>query len=328
MPVIDSSYRAPSWLQSGHLQTVLPVLRPRWQRLRPQPERLELPDGDFVDLDWHRAGHGRLVILSHGLEGSARAVYMGDTARVLLAAGWDVLAWSYRGCSGEPNRLARSYHSGESGDLRRVVEHAAAAYPVIALVGFSLGGNITLKCLGEAPAPPPVIAAVAVSSPVDLASSARALDERPDNRLYLRRFLATLVAKTEAKARRFPGRIDAAGLRRLTTIREFDERVTAPLHGFRDAEDYWARASARPHLPAITVPVLQLSARNDPLLAPPSFPAELAQASARYHLELPAHGGHVAFLNARLRPWYPQRLAAWLSGVCADAAAGRPPAAG
>lgn len=315
MPLIPSAYLSPPGLRNGHVQTILPVLlprrRPRWQRR----ERLELPDGDFLDLDWLSGGHPRLAILSHGLEGSAEAIYMRGMAATLAAAGWDILAWNFRGCGGEENRLPRSYHSGESGDLRLVIEHAAEKYPRIALVGFSLGGNITLKAIGEAPAHPAIVAAVAISPPVDLASSAVALDERSGNRLYLKRFLKTLIAKTEIKARRFPDAIDTTGIRGIRTIKDFDDRYTAPLHGFRDADDYWAQASSLPYLERIHVPALLLSARNDPLLAGPSFPEALARASETFHLELPSEGGHVGFLDFAqgMRPWHERRVAQFLN---------------
>jgi predicted alpha/beta-fold hydrolase len=315
MPLVTSAYLAPPGLRSGHVQTILPIFlprrHPRWQTR----ERLELADGDFVDLDWLTSGHGRLAILSHGLEGSAEAIYMRGMAATLAAAGWDVLAWNFRGCGGIENRLPRSYHSGESADLRQVIDHAAKRYSRIALIGFSLGGNITLKCMGEAEAHPAILAAVAISSPVDLASSALALDDRSGNRIYLKRFLNTLISKTELKARRFPEAISIAGIRRIRTIREFDDRYTAPLHGFRDADDYWARASSLAHLAKIRVPSLLLSARNDPLLAEPSFPEDLARGSATFHLETPPDGGHVGFLDFAqgLRPWHERRVVQFLN---------------
>ncbi len=321
MPIITSDYVAPRWLSGGHMQTILPVLLPRrfqpWQKR----ERLELPDGDFLDLSWQQSGHSRLVILSHGLEGSAEAIYMRGMAQTLHQAGWDILGWNYRSCGGIENRLMRSYHSGESDDLRTVIAHAALMYEKIALVGFSLGGNISLKCVGEAPSHPAIIATVAVSSPVDLASCAKLLDDDPRNRLYLNRFLKTLKAKTLAKARRFPQLREMLagkdGIAAVQTIREFDERVTAPVHGFAGAEDYWARASSLPHLHRITVPALIVSARDDPLLGEPSFPEALAQASQHLHLESPQHGGHVGFLDFQrgLQPWHERRVRMFLDNL-------------
>jgi uncharacterized protein len=319
MPLLTSSYRAPGWLGGGHAQTILPVLLPRRRRRLVEHERLRLPDGDFVSLFWHRQGSSRLALLCHGLEGSADAVYMRGMTATLAAEGWDVLAWNYRGCGGVENDLARSYHSGESADLRAVVNHAAQIHDRIALVGFSLGGNISFKYLGEAPSHPSVRAAVALSSPVDLASSARVLDEEPGNRLYLRRFLKSLKDKTLAKARRFPELRERLagrdGIDAVATIREFDERITAPLHGFHDADDYWSRASSLPWLPRIALPCLLLSARNDPLLAPPSFPEAVAAQSHHLHLESPEQGGHVGFIDfkAGLQPWSERRIAVFLN---------------
>ncbi len=175
---------------------------------------------------------------------------------------------------------------------------------------------MTLKLLGEAPPHPAIVGAVAISAPVDLASSARALDRRWSNRIYLQRFLKTLIAKVEAKAVRFPGQLDATRARRIRSFAEFDDRYTAPLHGFRDAADYWARSSARPVLPRITVPALLLNARDDPFLTPESFPWPEAEASACFCLEAPESGGHVGFLDGKrgLQPWSERRAAEFLAG--------------
>ncbi len=320
MPVISSRFRPPFFLREGHVQTILPVLWPRRVDVVFERERLELEDGDFLDLDWLRQGRARLAIVSHGLEGSSAGGYIRGMAAALSAAGWDVLAWNFRGCSGEPNRLLRSYHSGETGDLGRVVRHAAQATIRHGLVGFSLGGNVTLKYLGEAPPHPAVKAAVAISVPVDLASCARALDQRLGNRLYLRRFLASLIAKMEAKAVRFPREMDVGGIRSIQSFQEFDDRYTAPIHGFRDAADYWAQSSSRQFLPRIAVPTLLLSARNDPFLTPESFPAVEAENNPMLFLEAPDSGGHVGFLDLAggMKPWSEGRALEFLAGVAAE----------
>ncbi len=313
MPVLPSRFRPPFLLSNGHVQTILGALneRPGIEYAR---ERLELPDGDFLDLDWRRLGQGRLAILSHGLEGSSAGGYICGTAAAMNAAGWDVLAWNMRSCSGEPNRLPRSYHSGESGDLRTVIQHAAREYSSISLIGFSLGGNVTLKYLGEAPPHPAIRGAACVSVPVDLRASADALDQHWQNRVYLRRFLATMLAKVEAKARRFPDAFDISGLEQIRTLREFDDRFTAPLHGFASAEDYWARCSARQFLPAITVPTLLLNAGNDSFLTSHSMPFAEAQGSRSFFFEAPASGGHVGFLGGlRGAPWYESRVVEFLA---------------
>lgn len=312
MPVLSSSFRPPALLRNGHVQTVLGVVCRRGAIALRDRERLELDDGDFLDLAWRRDGRSRVAILSHGLEGSLENGYIGAVAAALAAEGWDVLAWNFRGCGEEPNRLLRFYHSGETGDLGRVIRHAAARYAEIALVGFSLGGNLTLKYLGEAAPHPAVRAGVAISAPVDLAACARVLDDRWANKVYLRRFLKTLVAKVEAKAARFPGEIDASRARAMGSFREFDGRFTAPLHGFRDADDYWRQSSARQYLSRIEVPALLLNAKDDPFLAPECFPFEEAGSSEAVFLEAPGTGGHLGFIGSGLRSWMERRVAAFL----------------
>jgi len=312
MPVITSSFHPPWFLRNGHLQTLLPVLVPRRLRVVFEHERLELADGDFLDLQWSRARRESprpLVILSHGLEGSAGNGYMRGMAAAFNTAGWDALAWDFRGCGGEPNRLLRFYHSGDTRDLAAVIRRAAGACSRIALIGFSLGGNITLKYMGEALPHPAVVGGVGISVPVDLAASAKALDERRGNHVYLGRFLKTLIAKVEAKARQFPGQLDTAGIRSIRSFREFDDRYTSRIHGFRDAADYWAQSSCLQHLPGITLPTLLVNARNDPFLAPESFPFAEAERNPRLYFESPESGGHVGFLDlARgMEPWSERR---------------------
>jgi predicted alpha/beta-fold hydrolase len=318
MPIIDSRFKPAPLLGNGHVQTILGALLRRPRNANFERERLELRDGDFLDLRWLRPGRDRLAILSHGLEGSTDQGYIHGTAAALAAARWDVLAWNFRGCGDEPNRLVRLYHSGATEDLGAVVDHAARSYSRIALVGFSLGGNLTLKYIGEAPPHVSVVAAVALSAPVDLAASARMLDQRWSNRIYLRRFIESLVTKVEAKALQFPGEIDARGSRQLRSFREFDDRYTSRLHGFRDAADYWAQASARQFLPRISCPALLLNARNDPFLAPECFPYQEAEQNRWLSLETPQSGGHLGFVEragAALRPWFERRVVEFVDAV-------------
>lgn len=277
-----------------------------------EQERLELADEDFLDLGWRRGGNKRVVILSHGLEGNAEAKYIKRLSSALVAAGWDTLAWNFRGCGRESNRLARFYHSGETGDLGALVEHASKYYKTIALVGISLGGNVTLKYLGEAAPHPSICAGVAISAPVDLAASARELDRRLLNRVYLRRFIKTLVAKVRAKAVRFPEQFDLKGLESVTTFQAFDDRFTAPLHGFRDADDYWEQSSSRQFLGRIATPALLLNARDDPFLPSVCFPEEEARSSTMFSLEAPAHGGHVGFWDRLGGGWLERRVVEFL----------------
>ena len=313
MPLLESSFRPPWYLRNAHLQTILAALLPRPQ-IASQREPLRLRDGDEVDLDWMRWGNSRLAVLSHGLEGSSGAGYIRGLAACLRREGWDVLAWNYRGCSGRPNRLLRTYHSGESGDLREVIAHAARGYKAIALIGFSLGGNITLKYLGEAPPHPKVKAAVAFSTPVDLTSSAVALDSRWDNRIYLRRFLKSLIEKVETKAQFFPGELNVTGARQLRNFRDFDNRFTAPMHGFTNSTDYWSRASSRPLLSAISVPTLLVNAKDDSFLGEACYPVAEARRSTFLHLETPAQGGHLGFMDRLSHPcrWHERRALEFL----------------
>lgn len=315
MPVIPSEFCPPFLLRNGHVQTILPVLLPRRLDVAYQREALELSDGDFLELDWSRHGNRRLAIVTHGLEGGTNGGYVRGTVSAMNAAGWDALAWNFRGCGSVLNRHVRFYHSGDTGDIREVIAHAASTYDRLVLIGFSLGGNVTLKYLGEAPPHPKIVAAAAISVPVDLTSSARKLDELFSNRIYLRRFLTSLVSKIEAKARHYPGELNIEGARAIRSFREFDDRYTAPIHGFRDAAEYWERASSRQFLPNITVPTLLLSARNDPFLTPECFPFPEAEASSYLHLEAPESGGHVGFLDLAngLQPWSERRVVGFLN---------------
>ncbi|MEI6492306.1 MAG: alpha/beta fold hydrolase [Verrucomicrobiota bacterium] len=269
-----------------------------------------MPDGDFLDLDWIKSGHERLAILCAGLEGNSRDPGMLRLARSFQADGWDVLSWNYRSCSGVLNRLVRSYHSGATEDLAAVVSHAGAR--PVALVGCSIGGNLMLKYLGEAPPPAHIVGAVAISAPVDLTSTARALDRRPGNRLYLRRLIASLCKKVRTKAAAMPGLINVDGLKGLHGFEHFDDRFTAPIHGFLSAEDYWKKCSARQFLPGIDVPTLLLSAQDDPFLTPEAFPFSEAGNNPQLTLEVPAEGGHLGFVDADGQ-WIGRRAAEFFS---------------
>ena len=312
MPIIESRFRPPWYLRNPHIQTILPVLAGGGGGIEFCRERLELSDGDFLDLDRINSGHRRLAILCSGLEGNSRDPGMLRLARSFAAGGWDVLAWNYRGCSGELNRLARSYHSGATEDLAAVIAHAGER--PIALVGCSIGGNLVLKYLGEAPPPANILGAAAISAPVDLASTAKALDRVPGNRLYLRRLIASLRAKIRTKAAAMPGRVDLSGLNGLHGFEHFDDRYTAPIHGFLGAGDYWKKCSARQFLHAIHVPTLLLSAKDDPFLTPDSFPFSEAARNPLLTLETPEFGGHLGFLDAS-GSWINRRVPGFLSSV-------------
>jgi predicted alpha/beta-fold hydrolase len=277
-------------------------------------ERIATPDGDFLDLDWNRDHRSEsLVIITHGLEGNSANDSVQGMASAFHRVGWDSLAWNLRGCSGEMNRLLRTYHSGAWEDLECVINHAAGGYRRIALVGFSIGGNLTLKYLGDhgAAIHPTIKGAVTFSVPCDLASSALALESRI-NSIYMNHFLRDLRRKIREKATAFPGGISTEGLDRIRTFREFDGIYTAPLNGFLSAEDYWAKSSSKPALLGISVPTLLVNALNDPFLGPECFPREEAAANPYIHLELPKSGGHLGFITFACEYWSETRAVEFL----------------
>jgi hypothetical protein len=311
-PPAPGGYRAPRWLAGGHAQTILAKFLgerpPAYRR-----ERWDTPDGDFIDLDWlPRKTTGPLLVLFHGLEGSSRSHYSVAILRAAARHGWNGVVPHFRGCSGAPNRLPRAYHSGDDAEIDWIVRRLRASHsgPIYA-VGISLGGNALLRWLARhgALAAQFVDAAAAVCAPVDLAAAGHAL-ERGFNRLYTRHFLRSLKRAALAKLDRFPGLYDAAAVRAARSLRQFDDVVTAPLHGFRDAADYWARASSKPLLREVAVRTLMINPRNDPFLPEIALPAP-GEVSPSVTLEYPDQGGHVGFVSGRFpgRPgWLPERL--------------------
>ncbi len=277
--------------------TMFPVLcRPR-APLSTRRERLELPDGDFVDLDWVGEDQARpLVLILHGLEGSIESPYVRGILRSIEARGWRGLLMHFRGCSGEPNRARRAYHSGETDDLRSVVAHAQTVHGdgPLAAVGYSLGGNVLLKYLGETGPESPFQAAVAVSVPLLLAPCSARL-QRGFSRIYDRWLLMSLLASLKRKGRQVELNLDLRG-RRISSIRAFDEHVTAPLHGFSGADDYYARASSRPYLPRIQTPTLIVQARDDPFLTEEVLPSA-SELGPGVTLEISEAGGHVGYIT-------------------------------
>ncbi len=298
--VTPSSYQPPIYLRNGHLQTIVPSLfRPCDAGLY-QRERIDTEDGDFLDLDWSRVGSRHLGIISHGLEGNSHRPYMVGMARKLNQNGWDALAWNYRSCSGEINRKLRFYHNGSIDDLDTVVRHALRdqRYEKIVLVGFSLGGNLTLVYLGSPDVQPPrqVVGAAVFSVPCDLAASAAVL-ATAQCKPYMRNFLSSLHQKIRAKMQLMPGRIDDSGFHHIKNFKHYDDRYTAPLHGFKSAEDYWEKCSSRAYIPNIRVPALIVNAQDDPFLADECYPVKAASESPYIYLETPRSGGHVGFIE-------------------------------
>jgi uncharacterized protein len=298
--LFPSSYRAPPWLPGGHLQTVIAA------RLVPCPVvcyrrvRWETPDGDFVDLDFAQpepdGGPVPMLVLFHGLEGSSRSHYARSIMHAASRQGWRGVVVHFRGCSGEPNRLPRAYHSGDSDEADWILRRLHAQYPdePLHVVGISLGGNMLAKWLGERAEDAGFVkAAASVGAPLDLAAGGAAL-QSGFSRLYARMFLATLRGKAIAKSRAFAGMADVRAIQSARTLYEFDNLYTAPVHGFRDTEDYWRRASAKPWLAGVRVPHLVLNALNDPFVPASSLP-RAADVSRCVRLEQPADGGHIGF---------------------------------
>lgn len=296
MPVIKKTdYEYPKWLFNGHLQTIVPSLFRNSHPLPFERERVDTPDGDFLDLDWLRKGSSDLVIISHGLEGNSRRPYMAGMARHFFSNGYDVLTWNFRGCSGELNRTPIFYHSGATYDLDLVVEHAGKNYTNIYLVGFSLGGNLTLKYLGEnRDRNPKIRKAVAISVPLHLESSCIKISTG-ENVVYANRFLKTLKEKVVQKSKLFPNEIPTGILRKIKTLQDFDDHYTGPLHGFDDAHDYYEQNSSLYFLERIRIPVLILNAQNDPFLSERCFPVSLGRKLDHVWMDFPRDGGHVGF---------------------------------
>jgi uncharacterized protein len=317
---VPLSYRAPWWLPGGHVQTLYAVALGKRIPARFARERWRTPDGDFIDVDRAGArGDGPRVVLFHGLEGGSSSHYAGAFARELARLGWRLAVPHFRGCSGEPNLLPRAYHSGDWPEIRWILRRFRDEEPRAPLyaVGVSLGGNALLRWLGEDPeAGDTVAAAAAVSAPMDLVAAGDALG-RGFNLVYTRAFLATMKEKGRQKLERYPGLFDGGAMLAARTLREFDDCVTAPLHGFRDVDDYWTRASAKPVLGRIRVPTLLVNARNDPFLPSRALPDPRALPDA-VRCEFPERGGHVGFVTGpfpgRL-DWIPRRVAEFFSGI-------------
>lgn len=277
-------------------------------------QRLELSDGDFVDLDWlvnTDVPTKKLVIISHGLEGSSGRHYSRGMAKYFHARGWDALAWNCRSCSGELNRLPRFYHHGDTQDLHSVIEEAfRKEYDHVALVGFSMGGSFSMKYVGErgATVDRRIKGAVGFSVPCSLASSAQELDT-PGKRFYRNRFLRKLGKKILAKSMIYPEVLSYDGYEKILTFRQFDDRYTAKLHGFKNATDFYKKSSCDQYLDNIRVPALIVNAANDPFLTKECFPKEIAHDHRYFNLEIPTRGGHVGFSLGQGEENYMERRA-------------------
>ncbi len=316
MPHLEKSTYAPSLLfKNAHFNTIYRVgfgnSNGNYSR-----ERVELTDGDFIDLDFSSVSSKKVTILIHGLEGSSNSTYIVSLSKVLNENGYDAVAMNLRGCSGEPNRLFCSYHSGRTQDLHEIVQYIRLnhAYDEINIVGFSLGGNLTLKYVGE-DARTYINTAIAVSVPCDLTSSSVALNKF-SNKIYLLRFLKTLKEKTFQKLDQFPDSfLTEEAILAVKNFRNFDDLYTGPANGFENADDYYLKNSCKQFIQSIDVNSLLINALDDPFLTPDCFPIEEAKNHSKFHLETPKYGGHVGFvshLNISKLLWCEHRILSFL----------------
>lgn len=307
MATQHSTFRPAWWLPGPHLQTIYPTFSRRMLRTPLQRERVELPDGDFIDLDWAGQNHGPIVLILHGVSGSRDSHYVRGMMRAIYQQGWRAVLMHFRGCSGEPNRLQRGYHAGDTADVAHVIRLLRRREPNIPLmsVGFSMGGNVLLKLLGDTGQSSALSAAVAISVPFELNKAAERMSQG-SSRFYqwwlLSRLRRTMRHKCRTQPENFP--LDLKDVRRLKTFYEFDDNVTAPLHGFANAEHYYQTTSCRRQLNRVSIPTLILQSADDPLLTDDVIP-EQEELSEHITLELSERGGHMGFVGGKY-PWKPE----------------------
>jgi predicted alpha/beta-fold hydrolase len=326
IPLYKEPYTAPSWLPGGNIQTIYPYFNKPVQLFSYRRERWELDDGDFIDVDWMDGSiNSPLIVFFHGLEGGSSSHYILSIINDLRNYNWRSAVIHFRGCSGGPNRLSRAYHAGDSSEidwmLKRITSQTQAMNPTqpVYVIGVSLGGNALLKWLGEngEQAKQLVAGAATVSVPLDLAAAGSALDTG-FNQVYTRHFLNSLRYKALEKLEQFPGLFDKKALKKCASIYDFDNLVTAPLHGFRDTDDYWHQSSSKPWLAHIKVPTLVINARNDPFMPASVLPAQ-KEVSPTVTLEFPEEGGHAGFMQGPFPgklSWLPQKILSFFRYQC------------
>ena len=324
MPVLPMPHlKVPFWQFNGHVQSIYPSLMRKVKFTYARRERLKLTDGDFIDLDWsvETKQNNKLVIITHGLEGDSGRHYVTGTASIFAENGFDALGWNCRSCSGEMNRLPRFYHHGDAGDLRRVIQYAVEqyGYDQIVLVGFSMGGSLSFRAVSEQPdqVAEQVKAVIGFSVPCSLKGSVDALSTK-ENKIYLNRFLKKLGKKIQLKAALFPDQISDAGYASIKDFVDFDNRYTAPLHGYINALDFYEKASVGPLLKNVRIPSLIVQAKNDPFLLPNCMPVEDAENNPNLFLEMPEQGGHCGFMESnKSYSWAEKRALAFALTIIA-----------
>jgi len=320
MPLLNDTYKPPLLFRNSYVATIYAgVLRPI-DKVMQYRERIALPDGDFLDIDWSYPKHKtyKLVILLHGLEGNAQRTYMLGSAAIFNAENFAVCAVNFRGCSGVLNTKFRSYHSGATDDLDAVTTHILKlnTYTNIYLEGFSLGGNLLLKYLGaHVGLPKQIKGAVAISVPCQLGDSLNQL-LLPKNKIYAARFKKRLIAKLLLKRAQFPDRITMKEIHSISTLKDFDNCYTSKAHGFKNADDYYNQCSSRQFLLHINIPTLIINAKNDSFLGNQCYPVEEAKRNKQLFLEIPKYGGHVGFYENRNQTYTERRALHFFSQLC------------
>ncbi|WP_115461958.1 YheT family hydrolase [Winogradskyella aurantiaca] len=319
MPIIESTYQPPFWAKNGYVSTVYSGLFRKVHGLEQSRTRINLSDGDFLDLDWSYSNQSteKLIILLHGLEGTAQRPYITSAAKLFSENGFDAVAVNFRSCSGEPNLLYRSYHSGATEDLKEVLDHLVELdkYEHMYIKGFSLGGNLALKFLGEGNIIPKELkGVVAVSVPCDLNGSCYEL-HKLKNKPYAMRFLDHLKAKLQQKQQQFPKRISKQDIDSIKLLIDFDNVYTSRAHGFRDALDYYEKCSSLQFLSGIQIPTLIINALNDSFLSHGCYPVKEAKTNSNLYLEMPKYGGHVGFKSKQEYYYNELRALEFLSDI-------------
>ena len=317
MPILHTTYKPKFIFRNGHLSTIYSGLLRKVEGVTQKRERITLPDNDFLDLDWSYAPNktNKLLIILHGLEGNAQRHYMLGSAKIANANTMDAVCVNFRGCSGEVNTSFQSYHSGKTDDLASVIKHITDHfnYETIFLNGFSLGGNVILKYLGEnKDIPKEIKGAVTVSVPVYLKGSLEQLMST-ENYLYSKKFLKNLRDKLKGKQQLFPDQIKDKNLKSVKTLKDFDDVYTSKAHGFIDAYDYYEKSSSLQFLEQIKIPTLLINAENDSFLSKECYPLEAAKQSVYLHLEVPKYGGHVGFYDSENIYYSEKRMIEFLS---------------
>lgn len=313
MPIIKSKYRRRPWyFFSGHLETIIPSLFYKVNGVSYERERMELPDGDFIDLDWVRQGNKRLIVLSHGLEGSADRHYIKRPAQFFSMEGWDILAWNNRSCSGEMNRLPRFYHHGATEDIAAVIDKGlAGGYEEVVLIGYSMGGGMQQKYLGERIPDARIKGAISFSVPCNVKNSVDML-KIGASKIYENRFISKLKQKVIEKSEMIEMPVNIEVIRKVRNFKELDEAFTLKVHPeYKDANDFYTRITSDQFLPNIKIPLLIVNALNDPMLGEPCYPTLLAEKSKNIYLEMPEKGGHVGFTMPKGEWSYMELASKW-----------------